>query len=190
MVASTFTASRRRQRDGRRSPEAASSTSRSSVARSNVGGRARVAVRCAADGPAGGLADTGGWSRIVAQISRRSQADSNLLAEILRSNGFYDALVEPDIQGTGADLNVVLNAEPGAQYRFASVELPGLDAAGADDAAKLRNVFAVKEGDRVRQGQTIGRIGATGRATGPHLHWSIKWRDARLDPILFTGPMR
>ncbi len=48
----------------------------------------------------------------------------------------------------------------------------------------------VREGERVRQGQVIGRIGATGRATGPHLHWSIKWRDARLDPILFTGPMR
>ena len=48
----------------------------------------------------------------------------------------------------------------------------------------------VREGERVRQGQLIGRIGATGRATGPHLHWSIKWRDARLDPILFTGPMR
>lgn len=48
----------------------------------------------------------------------------------------------------------------------------------------------VREGDRVRQGQTIGLIGMTGRATGPHLHWSIKWRDARLDPMLFTGPMR
>ena len=47
----------------------------------------------------------------------------------------------------------------------------------------------VREGDVVRQGQPIGRIGATGRATGPHLHWSIKWRDARLDPILFTGAM-
>ncbi len=46
----------------------------------------------------------------------------------------------------------------------------------------------VKQGDRVRQGQVIGRIGMTGRATGPHLHWSIKWRDARLDPLLFTGP--
>ena len=41
----------------------------------------------------------------------------------------------------------------------------------------------------MRQGQVIGRIGATGRATGPHLHWSIKWGQARLDPILFTGPM-
>jgi hypothetical protein len=48
----------------------------------------------------------------------------------------------------------------------------------------------VRVGDRVRQGQVIGRIGATGRATGPHLHWSLKWRDARLDPLLFTGPMR
>lgn len=48
----------------------------------------------------------------------------------------------------------------------------------------------VKQGDVVKQGQIIGRIGATGRATGPHLHWSIKWRDSRLDPILFTGPMQ
>ena len=48
----------------------------------------------------------------------------------------------------------------------------------------------VREGERVRQGQVIGRIGMTGRATGPHLHWSIKWRNARLDPLLFAGPMR
>ncbi len=49
--------------------------------------------------------------------------------------------------------------------------------------------LAVKVGDVVRQGQYLGNIGMTGRATGPHLHWSIKWRDARLDPLLFTGPM-
>jgi murein DD-endopeptidase MepM/ murein hydrolase activator NlpD len=48
----------------------------------------------------------------------------------------------------------------------------------------------VREGERVTQGQPIGRIGMTGRASGPHLHWSIKWRDARLDPLLFAGPMR
>ena len=47
----------------------------------------------------------------------------------------------------------------------------------------------VQEGQHVKQGQVIGKIGMSGRATGPHLHWSIKWHDARLDPILLTGPM-
>jgi len=47
----------------------------------------------------------------------------------------------------------------------------------------------VKAGDKVRQGQMIGAIGATGRATGPHLHWSMKWNDARIDPMLLAGPM-
>lgn len=42
----------------------------------------------------------------------------------------------------------------------------------------------VKEGDVVTQGQPIGIIGATGRVTGPHLHWSMKWQDARIDPLL------
>lgn len=49
--------------------------------------------------------------------------------------------------------------------------------------------LAVHEGERVTQGQLLGHIGATGRATAPHLHWGLKWQDARLDPLLFTGPM-
>jgi murein DD-endopeptidase MepM/ murein hydrolase activator NlpD len=47
----------------------------------------------------------------------------------------------------------------------------------------------VKLGDHIRQGQRIGAIGATGRATGPHLHWGMKWREARIDPLLLAGPM-
>ena len=47
----------------------------------------------------------------------------------------------------------------------------------------------VKLGDHVSQGQRIGAIGATGRATGPHLHWGMKWNDARIDPLLLAGPM-
>ena len=42
----------------------------------------------------------------------------------------------------------------------------------------------VKEGDVVRQGQPIGRVGATGRASGPHLHWGMKWNSTRIDPKL------
>lgn len=49
--------------------------------------------------------------------------------------------------------------------------------------------IAVKKGDVVTRGQYIGNIGASGRASGPHLHWGLKWRNARLDPLLFTGPM-
>lgn len=45
----------------------------------------------------------------------------------------------------------------------------------------------VRVGERVRQGQQIGTVGMSGRATGPHLHWSVKWRDARLDPILLVA---
>jgi len=47
----------------------------------------------------------------------------------------------------------------------------------------------VKVGDRVAQGQALGTVGRTGRATGPHMHWGLKWRDARLDPAKLAGPM-
>ncbi len=47
--------------------------------------------------------------------------------------------------------------------------------------------IAVEQGEHVKQGQYIGNIGSSGRATGPHLHWSIKWGDARVDPLLFVG---
>ena len=44
----------------------------------------------------------------------------------------------------------------------------------------------VKAGDAVKRGQRIGLIGATGRATGPHLHWAMNWFEVRLDPSLST----
>lgn len=47
----------------------------------------------------------------------------------------------------------------------------------------------VKVGDRVTQGQQLGLVGRTGRATGPHLHWGLKWQGARLDPGKLAGPM-
>ncbi|RMX02998.1 M23 family metallopeptidase [Corticibacter populi] len=42
----------------------------------------------------------------------------------------------------------------------------------------------VKVGERVEQGQVIAAVGATGRATGPHLHWGMNWFDVRIDPLL------
>lgn len=45
----------------------------------------------------------------------------------------------------------------------------------------------VKPGDVVAQGQQIGAIGATGRATGPHLHWGLRWGDVHIDPTTLPG---
>jgi len=85
----------------------------------------------------------------AAQIDRRARADADLLAELLRSEGYYDASVEPSIEAVGKGLNVQLSATPGPLYHFESVELPGLDAAAGDEAAKLREAFAIKAGDPV-----------------------------------------
>ena len=44
----------------------------------------------------------------------------------------------------------------------------------------------VQEGQHVTRGAPLGRVGMTGRATGPHLHWALSWQTARLDPGLFV----
>jgi len=49
--------------------------------------------------------------------------------------------------------------------------------------------LAVQEGQVVQAGEKIGTLGATGRATGPHLHWGLNWFDVRLDPALIVPPM-
>jgi translocation and assembly module TamA len=84
----------------------------------------------------------------AAQIGRRARADADLLAELLRSQGYYDAVVEPRTERAAGSLRVILAAEPGQQYRFVTVELPGLEAAGTE-AGRLRQAFGVKPGDPV-----------------------------------------
>jgi murein DD-endopeptidase MepM/ murein hydrolase activator NlpD len=43
--------------------------------------------------------------------------------------------------------------------------------------------IAVQEGDLIPAGRVVGRVGATGRVTGPHLHWALRANDARVDPL-------
>jgi len=42
--------------------------------------------------------------------------------------------------------------------------------------------YFVGVGDQVKSGDIIGEVGATGQATGPHLHWGVSWLDRRIDP--------
>ena len=51
------------------------------------------------------------------------------------------------------------------------------------------SAIEVEKGQDVAQGDLIGRVGSTGRSTGPHLDWRINWFGARLDPELLAGPM-
>ncbi len=57
---------------------------------------------------------------------------------------------------------------------------------GLSSAFLHSSQLLVAKGDVVKQGQAIGKVGATGRASGPHLHWGMKWNAARTDPLLLV----
>jgi murein DD-endopeptidase MepM/ murein hydrolase activator NlpD len=46
---------------------------------------------------------------------------------------------------------------------------------------------SVSEGDQVQTGTVVGRVGATGRVTGAHLHWTVRLGGARVDPLSLTA---
>ncbi|MCU1725920.1 peptidoglycan DD-metalloendopeptidase family protein [Pseudomonas sp. 7P_10.2_Bac1] len=44
-----------------------------------------------------------------------------------------------------------------------------------------------KLGQQLARGDVVGKVGSTGRATGPHMHWNVSLNDARVDPAIFIG---
>lgn len=82
---------------------------------------------------------------------------------------------------------VVSLAEPGMYFTGGTVMI--------DHGHGLHSIYAhmsevrVAPGQRVGPGEPIGAVGATGRVTGPHLHWGVFWFERALDPALLVGPM-
>ena len=74
-------------------------------------------------------------------------------------------LAEPDLYITGG--TVILDHGHGISSNFLHL-----------------SQVAVKVGQRIEQGERLGKVGATGRATGSHLHWGLNWFDVRIDPLL------
>jgi len=51
------------------------------------------------------------------------------------------------------------------------------------------DTVAVRPGQAIAKGEPLGTVGASGRATGPHLHWGVSLFDVRLDPALLVPPL-
>lgn len=83
---------------------------------------------------------------------------------------------------------IVRLAEPDLYYSGGTIILD--HGHGLSSAFLHMSRVSVKVGDVVGQGQPLGALGATGRATGPHLDWRINWFEQRLDAGLLVPPMQ
>ncbi len=75
-------------------------------------------------------------------------------------------------------------AEPGLHFEGGLVLID--HGQGLITAYLHQSRLDVAAGQDVRRGEPLGRVGMTGRATGPHLCWRMKWRDRNLDPSLLV----
>ncbi len=154
----------------------------------------------------------------LARIKREADAVRTLRAVASTENFFSQPMIWPatgPISGVYGSQRI-LNGEPRAPHMGVDIAAPAgspivAAASGVvrmaemlfltgntiliDHGYGLETSYAhlsrldVKPGQRVRQGEQIGLLGATGRVTGPHLHWGMEWFEVRLDPQLVVGPM-
>ena len=82
---------------------------------------------------------------------------------------------------------VVTLAEPDLFYSGGTVILD--HGYGLSSSFLHLSEVSVAVGDQLATGDLIGAIGATGRATGPHLDWRMSWFNQRIDPQLLVPPM-
>lgn len=82
---------------------------------------------------------------------------------------------------------VVTLAEPDLFYSGGTVILD--HGYGLSSSFLHMSKLHVQVGQELKTGELLGEVGATGRASGPHLDWRMSWRDQRVDPQLLVPPM-
>jgi murein DD-endopeptidase MepM/ murein hydrolase activator NlpD len=150
--------------------------------------------------------------RLLARIAQETQALNAIFAGSVAERLWTDNAVRP-VEGvavSGFGVLSVLNGEPRGPHNgldLAAVTgtpvyapTPGLVVAARafyysgntvilDHGQGLFSTMAhlsaidVSEGQRVAKGTLLGKVGATGRVTGPHLHWAVRLHGARVDPL-------
>lgn len=150
-------------------------------------------------------------AKSVARWKAEQKRVKQVLAENSRMKLWHSSFVEP-VNGrrTGIFGSVrILNGKPRNPHSGEDIGAPmGADVVATNDGVVRltvdhifsgRGIFVdhglgfysmyfhlsdilVKDGDLVKAGQIIGKVGATGRATGPHLHWGVKLNGARVNP--------
>lgn len=82
---------------------------------------------------------------------------------------------------------IVSLAEPDLYYSGGTVILD--HGHGLTSTFLHMNSLSVEVGQKIKQGAEIGKLGSTGRSSGPHLDWRMNWFEERIDPQLLAGPM-
>ena len=145
-----------------------------------------IAAARGRDSAAPGVADGFVWP-VTGRVSGVYGSQRILNGEPRRPHRGVDVAAPPGTPvGAMAD-GVVSLAAPAMYFTGGTVML--------DHGHGLHSIYAhlseleVALGQEVKRGETIGQVGATGRATGPHLHWGVFWFERALDPALLVGPM-
>jgi hypothetical protein len=115
------------------------------------------------------------------------------MGERLWTGGFVRPV--PGVANSAFGTRSVYNGKPRTPHGGADFLSPGGTPVRAPNAGRIAHglglfstlahlsTIDVREGDEVLAGEVIGQVGATGRVTGPHLHWAVRANDARIDPL-------
>lgn len=124
------------------------------------------------------------WPVQATRVSARFGGQRVLNGEPQRPHYGIDLAAPEGAEITAPAPGLVVLAEPDLHFEGG---LTLIDHGQGMVAAYLhQSAQSVRTGDRVARGQAIGRVGQTGRATGPHLCWRLKWRGRNLDPSLMV----